>query len=118
MKRTILLVNKKEYGIRFPINAYADYEEMCGKGIGTLVGEQAAIMISDLRRLLYLGLMYGENETITLEKGMIVSGKLIEESVREHESLDYLTEIVDRAIEESVLPIIVDIENTDDPEKK
>jgi len=116
MKATIITVNDKNYKIRFPINAYADYEEMCRKSIDHIVGENAEVSISDLRRLLFLGLCYGSDD-FEFATGIKVAGDMIDASIKEHEDLQYLTSKVDEAIKASALPIMAAGAN-DDSKKK
>lgn len=106
MKAVILEVNKKTYKLRLPINAYADYEELCGKSIGSMVYGEAEMFISDLRRLFFLALVYGENPGIDYESGIKIAGDLIEKSSIEHDSIGYLSGLIDKAISQSALPIV------------
>lgn len=94
MKSIAIKTNRNTYFVRYTINAHCEAEELLGFPITEIEGKTG---FSVFRTILYIGLKYGGHRDMTLLK----AGDIMQEIITDR-GMEYLSEILSKAIQESI----------------
>lgn len=94
MKSIAIKTNRNTYFVRYTINAHCEAEELLGFPITEIEGKTG---FSVFRTILYIGLKCGGHRDMTLLK----AGDIMQEIITDR-GMEYLSEILSKAIQESI----------------